>query len=89
VLPVAARWWVSIDNTFWHARWDIIDIIDYLIDIIDYLIDIIDYLIDYIDYFLRLHRLLPSTPSTTIGCIIFFGFINFRCQDAERELDYF
>src|SRR6185312_16391200 len=21
VLPVAARHWVSIDNTFWHARW--------------------------------------------------------------------
>src|SRR6185312_7143543 len=22
VLPVAARRWVSTDNTFWHARWD-------------------------------------------------------------------
>ena len=22
VLPVAARQWVSADNTFWHARWD-------------------------------------------------------------------
>ena len=23
VLPVAARQWVSTDNTFWHARWDL------------------------------------------------------------------
>jgi hypothetical protein len=75
VLPVAARRWVLTDNTFWHAQWD--------------LIDIIDYFIDYIDYFLRLHRLLPSTISTTIGCIILFSFIDFHCQDVEREPDYF
>jgi hypothetical protein len=24
VLPVAARRWVSIDNTFWHAQWDLL-----------------------------------------------------------------
>ena len=22
MLPVATRWWVLSDNTFWHARWD-------------------------------------------------------------------
>jgi hypothetical protein len=36
----------------------------------------------------RLHRLLPLTTSTTIDCIIFFGYLDFRCQDAEREPDY-
>jgi hypothetical protein len=47
-----------IDNTFWHAQWDLTD---YLID----------YFIDYIDYFLRLHRLqsaasFSSTSSTSV-----------------------
>jgi hypothetical protein len=62
VLPVATRWWVLTDNTFWHARWDIID---YFIDFIDYFIVHIDCLVDYFDYidynqlhhFLQLHRL--------------------------------
>jgi hypothetical protein len=51
VLPVAARWWVLTDNTFWHAQWD--------------LIDYIGYFIDYIDYFLRLHRLRPTASSSS------------------------
>jgi hypothetical protein len=34
------------------------------------------------------HQLLPSTTSTTIDCIIFFGYIDLSCQDAEREPDY-
>jgi hypothetical protein len=28
------------------------------------------------------------TTSTTTDCIIFFGYIDFHCQDAEREPDY-
>jgi hypothetical protein len=51
VLPIAARWWVLTDNTFWYARWDIFD---YFIDCID-----------YIDYFLRLHRLQSTTSSSS------------------------
>jgi hypothetical protein len=58
VLPVAARRWVLTDNTFWHARWD-------LIDYINYFIDYIYYFIDYIDYFLRLHRLQPTASSSS------------------------
>jgi hypothetical protein len=61
VLPVAARRWVSTDNTFWHARWDQHSIIDYFIDYIN----IIDYFIDYIDYFLRLHRLQSAAASSS------------------------
>jgi hypothetical protein len=34
VLPVAARQWVLIDNTFWHAQWDHIN---YFIDFTDYI----------------------------------------------------
>jgi hypothetical protein len=68
VLPVAARRWVSTDNTFWHAQWDLID---YFIDFTDY----IDYCIDYINY----SSIYTSTASITIDCIIFFGFIDFRC----------
>jgi hypothetical protein len=51
VLPVATRRWVLTDNTFWHARWDLIDVIS------------IDYFIDYIDYHLRLHRLQSAASS--------------------------
>jgi hypothetical protein len=34
VLPVAARQWVLIDNTFWHAQ---SDHINYFIDFTDYI----------------------------------------------------
>jgi hypothetical protein len=43
--------------------------------------DLIDYFIDYIDYFLQLHQLQPTA-------FFFFGYIDFCCQDAEREPDY-
>jgi hypothetical protein len=54
VLPVAARRWVLTDNTFWHTRWD--------------LIDIIDYFFDYINYFFRLHR-LQSAASFSLATL--------------------
>jgi hypothetical protein len=50
------------------------DNIDYFIDFTDY----IDYCVNYIDY-----------SSDYFDCIIFFGFIDFRCQDTGREPDYF
>jgi hypothetical protein len=64
------------DNTFWHAQWDHISYFVDFTDYIDYCVDYIDYFSDYFDYIdcNRLH--------------IFFGFIDFHCQDAEREPDY-
>jgi hypothetical protein len=81
VLPVAAHRWVLTDNTFWHARWDPID---YFINPIDYFVDFIDYFVVYVDCSLN-----TSITSTTIGYIVFFGFIDFCCQDARREPDHF
>jgi hypothetical protein len=52
---VVARRWVLTDNTFWHARWNLID----------YFIDYIGYIINYIDYFLRLHQLQPTASSSS------------------------
>jgi hypothetical protein len=51
VLPVAARRWVSTDNTFWHAQWDHIYCFIDFTDYIDYCVDYIDYFVNYIDYF--------------------------------------
>jgi hypothetical protein len=72
VLPVAARRWVSTDNTFWHARWDFIDyFIDYFIDFtyyIDYCVDYIDYSSDYFDCidYNRLHHLLRLSSTFVV-----------------------
>jgi hypothetical protein len=52
MLPVAARWWVLTDNTFWHARWDPNDFIDYFVVHIDFFVDYIDY--NQLHRFLRL-----------------------------------
>jgi hypothetical protein len=49
VLPVATRWWVSTDNTFWYAQWDHIDNFIDFTDYIDYCVDYIDYSSDYFD----------------------------------------
>jgi hypothetical protein len=42
--------------------------------------DHIDYFIDFTDYI--------DYSSDYFDYVIFFGFIDFHCQDAEREPDY-
>jgi hypothetical protein len=77
VLPVAARRWVLTDDTFWHAWWDLIDYFIDFTNYIDYCVDYISYSSNYFDYidYNWLHHLLR--------------LIDFRCQDAGREPDYF